>query len=150
MKLDVKVGAGKLAAGSYDVWLVNLYRDDTGQVIGCSASQAGALTVKSGQSTFRGSVSRYTGSYEVAGLRRADLGPGLRDRARDRQRAVGPAAYDFSGCPLTLRGQPERGSHAREAADGVPGPRAAGGSGRAKGRFRWEARSSGRCSRCCC
>ena len=55
VKLDVKVGAGKLAAGSYDVWLVNLYRDDTGQVIGCSASQAGALTVKSGPSTFRGS-----------------------------------------------------------------------------------------------
>jgi hypothetical protein len=63
--LDVKVGAGKLAAGSYDVWLVNLYRDDAGQVIGCSASQAGALIVKSGPSTFRGSVSRYTGSYEV-------------------------------------------------------------------------------------
>jgi len=65
VKLDIRVGAGKLAAGSYDVWLVNLERDDTGQVVGCSASQAGALNVKSGQSTFRGSVSRYTGSYEV-------------------------------------------------------------------------------------
>jgi len=65
VKLDVKVGAGKLAAGSYPVWLVNLERDDTGEVIGCSASQAGALNVKNGQSTFRGSVSRYTGSYEV-------------------------------------------------------------------------------------
>jgi hypothetical protein len=65
VKLDIKVAAGKLAPGAYDVWLVNLYRDDAGQVIGCSASQAGALTVKGGPSTFRGSVSRYTGSYEV-------------------------------------------------------------------------------------
>jgi hypothetical protein len=76
VKLDVKVGAGKLAAGSYDVWLVNLYRDDTGQVIGCSASQAGALTVKSGPSTFRGSVSRYTGSYEVQVFVGPIWGPG--------------------------------------------------------------------------
>ncbi|MFL6005785.1 MAG: hypothetical protein ACJ744_06025 [Gaiellaceae bacterium] len=63
--LDVRVGGGKLAAGSYGVWLVNLYRDDAGQIIGCSASQAGALTVKNGPSTFHGSVDRYTGRYEV-------------------------------------------------------------------------------------
>ena len=114
MKLDIKVGAGKLAAGSYDVWLVNLYRDDTGQVIGCSASQAGALTVKSGPVDVPRLGQPLHRQLRGAGVRRADLGPGLRDRARDRQRAVEAAAYDFSGCPLTLRGQPERGSHARE------------------------------------
>jgi hypothetical protein len=65
VRLDIKVGGGKLAAGSYDVWLVNLYRDAAGEVVGCSATQSGALTVKSGPATFRGSVSRYTGSYEV-------------------------------------------------------------------------------------
>jgi hypothetical protein len=63
--LDIKVGGGKLGAGSYDVWLVNLYRDDAGQVIGCSATQAGAMTVKNGPATFRGAVERYTGRYEV-------------------------------------------------------------------------------------
>jgi len=63
--LDIKVGGGKLGAGSYDVWLVNLYRDDAGEVIGCSATQAGELTVKNGPATFRGAVDRYTGSYEV-------------------------------------------------------------------------------------
>jgi len=63
--LDVRVAGGKLPAGSYDVWLVNLYRDDAGEVIGCSATQAGALTVKNGSATFRGSVDRYTGQYEL-------------------------------------------------------------------------------------
>lgn len=65
--IDVKVKAGKLAAGSYDVYLVNLYRDDTGQVIGCSASTFGPkLTVKSGHpSEFKGSADRYTGQYEL-------------------------------------------------------------------------------------
>ena len=63
--LDVRVGGGKLAMGAYPVWLVNVYRDDAGEVSGCSATQAGALTVKNGPATFRGSVVRYTGRYEV-------------------------------------------------------------------------------------
>jgi hypothetical protein len=65
--IDVKLRAGKLAAGSYDVYLVNLYRDDTGQVVGCSASAFGQkLTVKSGHpAEFKGSADRYTGEYEL-------------------------------------------------------------------------------------
>lgn len=65
--VDVKVKANKLAAGSYDVYLVNLYRDaDTGDVIGCSASElAQQLTVKSGRGAeVKGSADRYTGQYE--------------------------------------------------------------------------------------
>ena len=64
--VDIKVGANTLARGSYQVWLVNLYRDDAGQVIGCSATPfAHALTAKRGPSTFHGSVERYTGEYEL-------------------------------------------------------------------------------------
>jgi hypothetical protein len=65
--VDVKVKPGKLAAGTYDVYLVNVYRDDTGQIVGCSASPlAQQLTVKSGHGAeLKGSVERYTGHYEL-------------------------------------------------------------------------------------
>jgi len=65
--VDVKVRSGKLPAGSYDVYLVNVYRDDTGQIIGCSASPfAQQMNVKSGHNTdFQGSVDRYSGQYEL-------------------------------------------------------------------------------------
>jgi len=67
VRVDIKVNANKLAAGDYQVWLVNLYRDDTGAVIGCGASQfSDALTVRQGHgAAFRGSVERYTGEYEL-------------------------------------------------------------------------------------
>jgi hypothetical protein len=67
VSVDVRVRAGKLAAGTYDVYLVNLYRDDAGQVIGCSATAfAQQLTVKSGHAAeFKGSSDRYTGQYEL-------------------------------------------------------------------------------------
>src|SRR3954453_12118338 len=38
VRVGIKVRAGQVPAGTYKVWLVNLYRDDTGQVIGCAAS----------------------------------------------------------------------------------------------------------------
>src|SRR3954451_3182457 len=57
---------GQLPAGSYQVWLVNLYRDDAGTVVGCSASPvADGLTVKASGADFHGSVDRYTGQYEL-------------------------------------------------------------------------------------
>ena len=67
VSVGVKVKAGKLAAGSYDVYLVNLYRDDAGQVVGCSATAfAQQLTVKNGHAAeFKGSASRYTVQYEL-------------------------------------------------------------------------------------
>ena len=65
--VDIKVSPGKLAAGTYDVYLVNLYRDDTGQVTGCSASPLStAMTVKNRHWTdFSGTATRYTGQYEL-------------------------------------------------------------------------------------
>jgi hypothetical protein len=67
VNVDVKVRGGKLAAGSYQVWLVELYRDDTGAVMGCSAAPfSGSLVVKGGApAEFRGSVDRYTGQHEL-------------------------------------------------------------------------------------
>jgi hypothetical protein len=75
--VDIRVAPGKLAPGAYQVWLVNLYRDDAGQVIGCSASPfANALTVKHGPAVFHGSVDRYTGAYELQVFVGSILGPG--------------------------------------------------------------------------
>jgi hypothetical protein len=67
VRVDVKIRAGQLQDGSYPVWLVNLYRDDAGQVIGCAASRfADPVTVTSGSPIkFRGSVDRYSGQYEL-------------------------------------------------------------------------------------
>lgn len=67
VRVDIKVRAGQLPAGSYQVWLVNLYRDEAGQVIGCAASPfANPMTVEAGSSVnFRGSVDRYSGEYEL-------------------------------------------------------------------------------------
>lgn len=67
VRVDVKVRAGQLQDGSYPVWLVNLYRDDAGQVIGCAASRfADPVTVTRGSPiNFRGSVDRYSGQYEL-------------------------------------------------------------------------------------
>jgi len=67
VSVGVKARAGKLAPGTYDVYLVNVYRDDTGQIVGCSASAlAQQLTVTSGRPTdFQGSADRYTGHYEL-------------------------------------------------------------------------------------
>jgi hypothetical protein len=64
--VDVKIRGGQLPVGSYQVWLVNLYRDDAGTVVGCSASPvADGLTVKASGADFHGSVDRYTGQYEL-------------------------------------------------------------------------------------
>jgi hypothetical protein len=65
--VDIKVGPGTLQSGSYDVYLVNLYRDDSGEIVGCSASQlSSAMTVRSNRWTdFRGTATRYTGEYEL-------------------------------------------------------------------------------------
>ena len=67
VRVGIKLRAGQVSAGSYQVWLVNLYRDDAGQVIGCAASPfANPMTVKSGSPIdFRGSVDRYSGEYEL-------------------------------------------------------------------------------------
>jgi hypothetical protein len=67
VRVDIKMRPGQLPAGSYQVWLVNLYRDDAGQVIGCVASPfAKPMTVKSGGPIdFRGSIDRYSGEYEL-------------------------------------------------------------------------------------
>ena len=67
VRVNIKVRAKQLLAGSYQVWLVNLYRDDAGEVIGCAASPlAVPMTVKSGSPVdFHGSVDRYSGKYEL-------------------------------------------------------------------------------------
>jgi hypothetical protein len=67
VRVDIKIRAGQVLAGSYQVWLVNLYRDEAGQVIGCAASPfATPMTVTSGSPiAFRGSVDRYSGEYEL-------------------------------------------------------------------------------------
>ena len=67
VRVDIKLRADQVLAGSYQVWLVDLYRDDAGQVVGCAASPlANPLTVKSGSPVdFRGSVDRYSGQYEL-------------------------------------------------------------------------------------
>jgi hypothetical protein len=67
VRVDIKLRANQVPAGSYQVWLVNLYRDDAGQVMGCAATPfANPLTVKSGRSIdFRGAIDRYSGEYEV-------------------------------------------------------------------------------------
>ena len=65
--VNIKMRANQVLAGSYQVWLVNLYRDDAGEVIGCAASPlAVPMTVKSGSPVdFHGSVDRYSGAYEL-------------------------------------------------------------------------------------
>jgi hypothetical protein len=67
VRVNIRARANQVQAGSYQVWLVNLYRDDAGQVIGCAASPlANPLTVKSGHPIdFRGSADRYSGRYEL-------------------------------------------------------------------------------------
>ncbi len=67
VRVNIKLSAGQVPAGSYPVWLVNLYRDDAGQVIGCAASPlANPITVKNGRPIgFHGSVDRYSGEYEL-------------------------------------------------------------------------------------
>jgi hypothetical protein len=66
VRVDVKLRAHQVPAGTYQVSLVNLYRDDAGEVSGCSAtSLASPLTVGNGGVDFHGSVTRYTGSYEL-------------------------------------------------------------------------------------
>ena len=67
VRVDIKMHADQVLAGSYQVWLVDLYRDDAGQVIGCAASPlANPITVKNGRPIgFHGSVDRYSGEYEL-------------------------------------------------------------------------------------
>jgi len=67
VKVDIKLRGGQLSPGSYDVWLVSLYRDDAGTVVGCSASPVNnGLTVKGGGGVdFHGTADRYTGEYEL-------------------------------------------------------------------------------------
>ena len=67
VNVNIRVASGKLAAGTYDVYLVNLYRDATGQITGCSASAvSNRLTVKNnGTADFHGTATRYTGEYEL-------------------------------------------------------------------------------------
>jgi len=66
VQVDIKVSPGTLQAGTYDVYLVNLYRDDSGAIVGCSASPlSSAMTVKSNRWVdFHGTATRYTGEYE--------------------------------------------------------------------------------------
>ncbi len=67
VKVDVKIRGGQMAPGSYDVWLVSLYRDDAGTVVGCAATPFDTdVTIKGGAGVdFHGSVVRYTGEYEL-------------------------------------------------------------------------------------
>ena len=67
VRVDIKLRAGQVPPGSYQVWLVNLYRDDAGQVMGCAATPfEHPMTVKSGRSIdYRGAIDRYSGEYEV-------------------------------------------------------------------------------------
>ena len=78
VRVDLSIRGNQLQPGDYPVWLVSIYRDDTGQVIGCSASGlANTLTVKSGAPvSFHGSADRYTGHYELQVYVGPIFGPG--------------------------------------------------------------------------
>ena len=67
VSVKIKVRANKLPAGSYEVYVVDRYRDETGQVIGCSATPLGqALQVNAGSQTdYQGSLDRFRGHYDV-------------------------------------------------------------------------------------
>ena len=66
VRVNIKLRAGQISAGSYQVWLLNIYRDEAGQVSGCAASPLGGLlTVGRGGVEFNGSVDRYSGQYEL-------------------------------------------------------------------------------------
>src|SRR5580765_1002517 len=66
VNIAINIRPGQVPAGAYDIWLVNLYRDDAGQVTGCAASPLpNQMTVKGGRVSFRGSAERYTGEYEL-------------------------------------------------------------------------------------
>ena len=66
VRVGIKVRPGQVPAGTYPVWLVNLYRDDSGQVIGCAASALSSeMTVKTGGVNYHGFADRYSGQYEL-------------------------------------------------------------------------------------
>jgi len=67
VRVNVKLSAGEVPAGTYQVWLVNVYRDETGQVVGCAASPLeNQLTVKNNHPAgFQGFADRYTGEHEL-------------------------------------------------------------------------------------
>ena len=66
VRVGIKIRGGQVPAGTYKVWLVNLYRDDTGQVIGCAASPLSSeMTVKNGGVNFHAFADRYSGQYEL-------------------------------------------------------------------------------------
>jgi hypothetical protein len=77
VRVDLRIKAHQVPVGEYQVWLVNLYRDDAGAVAGCSASPlASALNVKAGGADFHGSALRYTGAYELQVYVGPIFGPG--------------------------------------------------------------------------
>ena len=75
VKVDVKIRGGQLSPGSYEVWLVNLYRDDAGTVVGCAASPVSTgLTVKGRRRRLPRIRRSLLGSVRAPGLRRSGLG----------------------------------------------------------------------------
>ena len=76
--VDLHVRAHRIPPGSYQIWLVNLYRDDSGDVIGCSASPFDDLvTVGNGAPVdFHGSIARFSGDYELQVYLGPISGPG--------------------------------------------------------------------------
>jgi hypothetical protein len=76
--VDLRIRGGKLPAGSYQVWLVDVYRDDSGSVVGCAASPfTDPLVVSNrGPTDFHGSVDRYSGEHELQVYVGPILGPG--------------------------------------------------------------------------
>ena len=77
VSVGIRVRAGQIPAGTYQVWLVNLYRDDTGQVIGCAASPLSSpMTVKNGSVNFHAFADRYSGQYELTVYVGPIWGPG--------------------------------------------------------------------------
>jgi len=78
VSVDNKLRGGQRPAGSYQVCLVDVYRDVAGQVVGCAAAPfANQMTVASGPADFRGSVDLYTGAYELQVYVGPIWGPGF-------------------------------------------------------------------------
>jgi hypothetical protein len=52
--------------GQYTVWLVELHKDENGNIGGCSANDVGSTVATKGKTgTFTGATTRFTGSYPV-------------------------------------------------------------------------------------
>ena len=132
VKVDVKIRGGQLPPGSYDVWLVSLYRDDAGTVVGCAASPVSRRSDRQGRRRRRLPRIRRSlhGSVRAPGLRRSGLGPGIRapsPRSASTSRSAHRQFLGGESVPPRLArtsrgGAADRGGPSLSALESPPGP----------------------------